>query len=148
MKPIMEATESGCAAIFNAMTLPRDVTSRRSNEEIAQSRGRAILVGEAHHNVEAPVTIDDLRYSSPIREGVQRLRHRSWCQPVQRRAFIVDLDAQLRDEHLFFDLEIDQARHRRKLLACPLGETTKRFQVVDADKLVELRSRSDARIGR
>src|SRR5262249_413187 len=95
----------------------RDVTGGRGNQEITQSGRRAGLVGKTYHNVEASVAVDNLRYSSTIREGIQRLRHRGWRQPVERGAFIVDLDAQLRDEHLFFDLEIDHARHRRELLA-------------------------------
>src|SRR6266540_7024919 len=60
----------------------RDITGWRSNQEITQSCRRAVLVGEAYHNVEAPVAVDDLRYSSTIRESVQRLCHRRWCQPV------------------------------------------------------------------
>src|SRR6266516_2658234 len=118
----------------------RDVTRWRSNQEITQSCRRAVLVGEAYHNVEAAVAVDDLRYSSTIRKGVQRLCHRGWCQPVKRGAFIVHLYAQLRDEHLFFDLEIDYARHHRELLARGLGETTKRFQVVAENLQDDLRT--------
>ena len=50
------------------------------------------------------------------------------------------MDAQLRDEHLFFDLEIDQPRHHRELLARRLGETTKRFQVVAENLQDDLRT--------
>src|SRR5262249_3889304 len=86
------------------------------------------------------------RYSSTIREGIQRLRHRGWRQPVERGAFIVDLDAQLRDEHLFFDLEIDHARHRRELLAHCFTETTKRFQVIAKNFQNDLRAHPELQV--
>ena len=61
-------------------------------------------------------------------------------QPVERRALVVDLDAQLRDEHLLLDLKIDQARHRRELLARRLGETAQRLEVVAENLQDDLRA--------
>ena len=94
-----------------------------------------------------PSTIcDTLR---PFDERVQRLRHRGRRQPVERGALVVDLDAQLRDEHLLLDLKIDQARHRRRdCWRDGLGEAPQRVEVLAEDLEDDLRAHARTAGGR
>ena len=85
------------------------MAGRRRDQEIAEPRGRAVLVGEPHHHVEAAVAFDDLRHPAAVRHRLQRLVHRGRRHAVERSAFVVQMDADLRDQHLLLDLEIDQA---------------------------------------
>ena len=61
-------------------------------------------------------------------------------QSVERRPPVIDLDAQLRDEHLLFDLQIHDPGHGGKPLAGFLGEAAQGFEVVAENLQHDLRA--------
>ena len=94
---------------------------RRRDQQILQARGRAVLVGKAHDDIEAAVALDDLRDDAAVREAFERLGQRRRRDAVERGALVVGRHLELRDQHLLLDLQVDEARDRLQARAQPLG---------------------------
>jgi hypothetical protein len=100
------------------------------DEEVAQRRGRAVLVGEPHHHVEAAVALDDLRDRAPVGQAFEGLGDGGGRDAVERRATVVDVDAELRDADLLLDLQVHDARDLAQPLAEAARQGPKRIEVV------------------
>ena len=117
----------------------RHMPGRRRDQEIAEPGGRAVLVGEAHDHVEAAVALDDLRHPPAVRQRLQRLVDRGRRHPVERRALVVQMDADLRDQDLLLDLQVDQAGDAGEPFAHRLRQPAQRVEVFAVDLQRDLR---------
>ena len=88
--PVLALDLVGAVAFLDLGQQPqRHEALRRRDQQILQPGGRAVLVGEAHHHVEAAVALDDLRDHAAVRQRFQRLGQRGRRDAVERRALVV-----------------------------------------------------------
>ena len=130
----------------SASSAQRHMAGRRRDQEIAKAGGGAVLVGKPHHHVEAAVAFDDLRHPAAVRQRFQRLAHRRRRHAVERRALVVDLDADLRNQHLLLDLQVDQPGDAGELLAQRLRQPPQRVEVVAVDLQRDLRAHAGQQV--
>jgi hypothetical protein len=83
----------------------------RLNEEIAKPLRRAHVLRQPHGHIEAPVAVDDARHDATVGQAAELLDHGGRLHAIERGSPIVYSDFKLRDERLFFDLQIDEPGH-------------------------------------
>ncbi len=107
----------------------RHMMAAGSDEQLLQPRGRAVLVGKAQDDVEAPVALDDLRDHAAVGQAFERLRHGRGADAVKREPLVVDDHAHLGDARLPLDLQIGEAGDTGQPLAHAFGEALQPVEI-------------------
>ena len=111
--PILALDLIGTVALFHlGQQAQRHEALRCGDEQVLQPRGRTVLVGNAHHDIEAAVAFDDLRDDAATRKSFQGLGQGGRRDAIERRPLVVGGHLQLRDEHLLLDLQVDETGNR------------------------------------
>ena len=76
------------------------------------ARVAAVGIAQAHDDIEALRLVDDLRDDLAVRQRLERFGDLARVEAVERRLGVVDANLQLRDAHLLFGLQVDDAGDR------------------------------------
>ena len=94
---------------------------------------RPRLIRKPYHQVEAPLSLQDLRDDLAAQRRLDDIVDVADRQPVVRQTLMIQLDAQLRDQLLLFDQRRREPRNGRDDRLDFFGGPTEHFQVVAGD---------------
>ena len=104
------------------------------DEQIGQCLRAARAVRQAHQQIETPragiAAFDDLGDALALDHLLHRAQHVAGGHAVACRLFVIEADFQLRNQHLFFNLQIGHAGNFRKPLAQIARETAQGVEIV------------------
>ena len=90
----------------------------------------AVVLGQAHHQVKAAVAFDDLGDALAFDHLLQGSQNGTRCDAVACGLLVVQVDLDLRNQHLLLDLQVGDARNARQPVAQVACQTAQRVQVV------------------
>src|SRR6516165_5831061 len=88
------------------------------------------MIRQPHGNVEAPVAVHDARDDAPVRQPAELIDNGGGLHAVERRSAVVDPDFELGNLDLLLQLQINNARNRRKLPSQILARRQQRVEII------------------
>ena len=118
----------------------RDAAGGALDQHLAQRARAAVGIAQAQDDIEALRLVDDLRDDAAVGQRLERFRDALGVEPVACRLVVVDAHLQLRDAHLLFGLQVDDAGDRLEARFQVGGKAAQRVVVVAVDLERDLRA--------